>query len=549
MLTSILAPTTSDEQYIESLVKELNQKNVDETCSRISDVLKNKPEFSRKLILPIMPKINSFVEQNNIDEASLLLLTFNRFDQVFFKSSDLSSLFRTVISNHSLFSTQLLPPFCGLCCKCLNTNEDLYKLTTSPNEIADFVPYASNSFVISFIVKVAQIDTTLRVPLVFNGLIEQILPTISTNDTHLELLSLLISDQQTRKYFIDMGHIPRLLDTLFQTNFSNLATNALVALLYPKDLVNLSNAQICVFNDGAFDRFIEVAKNTTSEDETVNNALKCISSCIFCHPLQSFDSIWLLDVAARRPSTRQTILRLLETLSMTNPSFVFEDKDIMKIEELTNDKYFMLFTSFICYECHKSSLFDVAAFNPANRIESILRSCLCIQRRVFYQNAAIESIDAGDVFLRGLSSVLLLILRKSDEKRGSLIQHAVSLFNDLSLFDNSALLKESGIQIPRSLIYWGMREFCPSRIGYWMKSVTPNIEMHNETVFELSLPKSAEEMKNLNLAANSAITENKRLKVHVKTLLDDKTESEKAFVELEKEIVAAKVKQLQGFVE
>ena len=73
--------------------------------------------------------------------------------------------------------------------------------------------------------------------------------------------------------------------------------------------------------------------------------------------------------------------------------------------------------------------------------------------------------------------------------------------------------------------------------------------MKNSEIFDLSPQKSAEEMRTLNYTANKAISENKRLKIHVKALLDDKEESEKAFVNLEKEIVAAKVVQLKEFTE
>ncbi|EAY18605.1 hypothetical protein TVAG_462910 [Trichomonas vaginalis G3] len=539
VITSILAPTTSDEKYIETLVKELTANNADETCGRISEVFKNNKDVPRQLFVPVIQKICAFVEQNNIEQATHVLLTFNRFEHVFFKTLDLAPLFKIISTNNNLYSTPLLPPFCGLCFKCINNNEDLFRLTSTPNIIADFVPYASNPFVISFIVKVAQIDTSLRVPLVFNGLIEQILPTVATNETHLELLSLLISNVQTRKYFIDMGHIPRLLDTLFQTNFSNLATNAFIALLYPKDLTNLFNAQDSVFNDGAFERFIEVAKNITADDESVKNVLKCINSCLFCHPLKNFDSNLLLDVAARRPSTRHYVLDVLETISMSNGRFLFQDGAVMEIEELFNDKMFFLFISYICYECHKSSKFDILGFVPQNRQEKILKSVICIQRRLFYEQAIVESQDASDELLRSLSCVLLLVCRKSDERRGILIQYSVSLFGKY----------QGEVRLPRSFLCWGAQEFCPSRIGYWMKRITPRIEMKNSEIFDLSPQKSAEEMRTLNYAANEAISENKRLKIHVKALLDDKEESEKAFVNLEKEIVAAKVVQLKKFTE
>ena len=537
-MLAIFAPTSTDDEYFRELISKMTAKNSSDQCAAISKLLETSKEISRKEAVPVLEKVIQFVETGNIDQATEVLYTFNRQEKVFFKSNELNPLFKVILSNNELHKSTVIPPLLSLCDKAIHSYEDLIKITNTPNDLAELVPLASNQYVISFFVKIAQVDSSIRVPLVFNGLIEQILPTISSNEIHLSLLALLMSDKQTRKYFIDMGHVPRLLDALFQTNISNTATEAFSCLLSSNDLTNLPNAQRCVFEDGAFDRLLDVAQNQTIDDETAGNAIKCISCCVYCHKLDKFDTKWILNVAARRAGCRSQLLNLAEKIAMSNPSLMFRDKDVVEIEDIKTDLVFMMHLSYICHDCYRSSCLDLTKLVASTREEKAMKLALSIQRKIFDESASLQAIDPGDSILQKLSCVLCLICRRCGDRRGAFIQNAVELFEK----------PPTEISLPNSFISWGLGQFSRSRIGFWMKDTAPLVEMKTESVFDRSPADAANEVGVLNTTANNVMIQNRRLRTHCNTLIEEKKESENEYIEIEKALISTRCGQLSTHI-
>ena len=537
-MLQIFAPTSTDDEYFRKLINGITPKNAEDQLAQISQLLTTSTTLSRKEVVPILDKVKLLIEANNIESSTNILYTFNRQDKIFFKSNELSSLFSFVISNQELHKTSILPPLFSISNKSVTTYEDLITLIPNPIDLAEFVPYASNQFVMSLIVKAAQLDPNIRVPLVFNGLIEQILPTINTNETHLSLLSLLITESKARKYFIDMGHVPRLLDALFHTNISATAANCLCTLLSKNDLTNLFNAQKIVYEDGTFNRLLDVIATPTIDDETVINALKCLENCIFCHKLSSFDSKMILDLCARRPKVRGEALNLVEILAMSNPSLLFTDKDVIDIEELRNDKYFLLFLSFICYECHRSSILDLTKIEPTTMDEKVLLCILSIQRRKFYEAAAFQANDPNEPLIQCLAAVLCIITKRCGDKKSNYIQLAIDLFEK----------PPENAHFPKLFIYWGLTQFSKSKIGYWMKDTQTNVEMKTDSIFSRSPTEAADEVSFLNTTANNVILQSRRLRTHCQALEEEKKEAEEEYIEIEKELIDARCTQLTNHI-
>ena len=537
-MLQIFAPTSTDDEYFRKLVNGITAKNAEDQLAQISQLLATSTTLSRKEVVPILDKVKFLIESNNIDSATNILYTFNRQEKVYFKSHELSPLFSFVISNQELHKTSVLPPLFSLSNKSVTTYEELIVLIPNPIDLSDFVPYASNQFIMSLLVKAAKLDPNIRVPLVFNGLIEQILPTINTNDTHLSLLSLLITESKARKYFIDMGHVPRLLDALFHTNISSTAANCLCTLLSKTDLTNLFSAQKIVYDDGTFNRLLDVISTPTVDDETVINALKCLENCIFCHKLSSFDSKKILDICARRPKVREEALNLIEDLAMSNPSLVCTDKDVLEIEELRNDKSFSLFLSFICYECHRSSVLDLEKIEPSTQEEKVLQCILSIQRRKFYEAAAFQANDPNEPLIQSLAAILCLVTKRCRDKKSNYIQLAIEFFEK----------PPENAHFPKLFIYWGLSQFSKSKIGYWMKDTQSNVEMKTDNIFSRSPTAAADEVSFLNTTANNVILQSRRLRTHCQALEEEKKEAEDEYIEIEKELIEARCSQLSNHI-
>ena len=147
----IFAPTSTDDEYFRKLINGITPKNAEDQLAQISQLLTTSTTLSRKEVVPILDKVKLLIEANNIESSTNILYTFNRQDKIFFKSNELSSLFSFVISNQELHKTSILPPLFSLSNKSVTTYEDLITLIPNPIDLAEFVPYASNQFVMSLI--------------------------------------------------------------------------------------------------------------------------------------------------------------------------------------------------------------------------------------------------------------------------------------------------------------------------------------------------------------------------------------------------------------
>ena len=67
---SLFAPSASDQEYLSQLIRELTQKNVEEKCFRIKELLEKSDSILRKDLLPLLQKIEFFLNQDIIDAAT-----------------------------------------------------------------------------------------------------------------------------------------------------------------------------------------------------------------------------------------------------------------------------------------------------------------------------------------------------------------------------------------------------------------------------------------------------------------------------------------------
>jgi hypothetical protein len=115
-------------------------------------------------------------------------------------------------------------------------------------ELSIFANFATETFVTNFLIRITQLLPDLRVRLVFEGLLERILPKASNNHAILELLSCVVADPLARQYIHEMHHLPAFVQVLLESNISDSSTNVFRALLDANDLVHLNSIQQVLFN-------------------------------------------------------------------------------------------------------------------------------------------------------------------------------------------------------------------------------------------------------------------------------------------------------------
>jgi hypothetical protein len=249
-----------------------------------------------------------------------------------------------------------------------------------------FTSLTHDPTVIPFLVKITQTIPELRVPFVSAGLIEQILPTIGSNCDHLALLSALVSEAQSREYFSEMDHFPKLISVLFESGVSYLATRAFRALLDSADVLNLNRLQERLYELNVPRQLALTISQNLLSDDSIQNAILCLADCIQDFPLSSlpFSVDVLIKIVVERPRLEKAVLYLFENLSISNPH-LFPTDDIFQARSvMPRSPAFLLFMSYLAFDCHRRSTLDLSLFDI---MRSPLVLVLGIQRRLFLRQA------------------------------------------------------------------------------------------------------------------------------------------------------------------
>ena len=388
---SIFAPSSTDKEYLSKLITDMTPRNADSCCHSIKELLSTSPEIVRKDLVPLVAKMTTFIEQKSVQQATLIATTLVNAQQKYFKPGDFKQAMSVLISNPELQNSSFTPPFLGLCERSLLTENDINLMIDDPMDLVPIASLSKDPLITSFIVRVAQLVPALRVPFTFNGLIEQILPTIGTNPSHLSLLASLLSDPQSRQYFCDMGHIPNLVTVMFELNVSTMAKSAFRSLLDPSDLLHLGFIQKKLHELAVPKQLSVLMSMPDSTDETVQNSAICLADCIKYYKLDSlpFQINLLFDLISSKPHIQNSFLYLFETIAVSNPQLFPNDDEIVNRISPQNNPFALLFLSYISYSCWRQSSLNINSLGSLTGHNLSLALACATQRHVLFPNANI----------------------------------------------------------------------------------------------------------------------------------------------------------------
>ena len=537
---SIFAPTTSDQQYFRHLIEEINRENIRETLSLIEDLVKSTGTLVRKDYLLLIEKCDFFLEKGDFESVSLVFDFLMREKSAVLKPSDLNCVFRTIMEGKDTKRIDVIPSLFGLCDKYVKNIADLEKLTNNSHIVVDYACYCTNPKVLTFIVKIAEIDPSTRVPLVFSGLIEFILPSSADNEKYLSLLALLLSDSKSRKYFLDMEYVSKFLVVLFSTNVSERATNVFSSLLSPSDLTYLSKLQNVIYSNNTHFQLSTLVFDVKSPDYTIINSLICLTHMIYYHQINTefFPFSSLFDLSVTRPLTRNSILNFFEVLSFSSPHLLPSDLFIGKRNELLNDTGFSLYYSYISYDYHKESSIKLPQMDLINSNDKILAIACYTQRKSLIKDADLLSIQQENIPLRVMACINIL------ETNPKFTQSVQSLLQPIIM--NSHLLNKCFL--PKMFKHWIKQKYSKSMIDKWINTTSTAPVFLNQPIFDISPQEASEEFQKINSQIAYTIKENQRVKARYTVLIEERKSLERECISSEEELVHVKNHYLSSLI-
>lgn len=564
---NLFAPSSTDKEYISQLIKEITPKKCHDNCAGIHQLLQTSTEISRKDLLPLIEKGINFINDKNDECANDIfsLILPEKFN--IFRSSDLTNLFSSILNN---LSSSVLPTILEICGRTLNTIDDLRNLVDDSLKIVPLASIASHPQIISFVIKVSQLDPSLRVPFVFAGLIEQIIPTIQTEKSHTQLLASLLCDPKSRQYFIQMGHIPKIIPLLFESEISNPATYVFRSLFSKMDLLNLPNLQQSI---QTFDLTRQLALKMTQADiseTTARNSILCIADSIrFCHLTScpfAFQSI--IDLFTARPTLRNAVLYLAETLEESNPHLIPLDETFLFQSSIKSDLFFALFMSFLSYDANRKSALDLSQYSITtiqSNSPSILPILLVvsIQRHILLDGVELLAQNPENEIIQALSCINCFICHSYPLPKSSLLHYGRKLFSNRqsiplnpldSLFSDipfdTNVKKLDGFDIfentflPKIFVEVYESMFSEINIGKLLNDTKTFSTIQPFEIFDVNPEKSHQQLLEINRRANDIMKENIRWKAKFEALDAEHTKLVKDYSHIEMELIESKCQQL-----
>ncbi|KAH0793343.1 hypothetical protein GPJ56_002753 [Histomonas meleagridis] len=546
---SLFAPSATDQQYLAQLTKEITPRNSKDKCFQIKELFAKSNEITRKDLIPLLKKIESFLEQNAVDAAGEIASVLLTTKQTLFKESDFKQIMTIVLQNQGTQKSNFISPFLGLCEKSLNTESDVNSLLDDPLELVSFSSFTNDDLIISFIVRVAELTPRLRVPFVFAGLIEQILPTISTNEKHLSLLGSLISDQQARQYFIDMGHVSKFVKVLFDTGISNLSTSVFRSLLDSSDLIHLGLIQSQMFSLGIPKQLLISMTIQDSTDETAENAAICFGDCLKYYKLESlpFQMQILTGLLLARPKLTNSILYILENIANSNPSIFPTDEIILSNNEIQEKMIeFSLIVSYLSYEQKRVTKLDITKYKELKDHQlSLLLSC-ATQRKIYIEGADLIAQSPENEENRAIACANCIVTGKKGIQKNVCVHYAYQFFNSKRNKINPIAGGESNEFFPQSFLVWGNEYFNPTNIGRIINET--NVFQISKTLicFDVSPDQSHECLLQMNNKAKDILYENDEIKTKFDNLKIQHNKLIKKYSKVEMELIECRCQQMKN---
>ncbi|OHS95561.1 hypothetical protein TRFO_10459 [Tritrichomonas foetus] len=547
---SLFAPTSTDKEYLTKLINDMTPRNADTNCHSIQELLLNSKEITRKDLVPILSKMTTFIEQKSIEKATLIATTLVNNPNRFFKAGDFKQAMTAFISKPELQSSLFTPPFLGLCERSLLSESDIPLLIDDPMDLVPIASLSKDPMVTSFIVRVAQLVPALRVPFTFNGLIEQILPTISSNQSHLSLLASLLSDPQSRQYFCDMGHIPNVVTALFELNISTLATSVFRALLDPNDLLHLSLIQKKLIDMSVPKQLVVSMTMPDSTDETIQNAAVCLADCIKYYKLDQlpFQTNFLFDLINSKPHIQNAFLYLFETISISNPSLFPKDEEVVSHILPQNNPFALLFLSYLSYSCWRKSSLDFTQISSLTGHNLSLALACATQRHYSFPNAEILAQSPENESTRAIACANCLFSHKIEQKgnlqRHFLVHYASQFFNMHGNDRNPIIGGHVNEYFPEAFLVWGRTEFSETNRGRLINETVTYDKSPQLDVFDLPPDQAHVNLLEMNARTRKVMRDNDTWKARYEALEAEHAKLTRDYSRVEMELIESQCQHL-----
>lgn len=536
-----LFSSSSDAEYAAKLISGITAYNVDSSCNTLGQLLQKSKEINRKTLLPLLQQALNLISSGNSEGASTILYLFIRSETNYLKPSDLKNILTYTTENQNVYGTVFLPTLLDLCSRVITTKEDLKEIIENNLDLVSFSSHANNQSVFRFISKVVSLDQSLRVPFVFAGLIEQIIPSIISDKSGARMLASLISDVQSRQYFSQMGHIPTLITAFFDSSMSSHIRSVFRALLSPDDLTNLHSLQSILFKEDFPRQLLFNLFHGDANDESLTNAAIVAADCLQYYPLQSspFKMADFLSLASSKASLRIPLLYLLESFSIANQDLMPDPNEFLECKNLESDPFFVLFAAYLCYKPgNRYENVNLTKFDNLSGRQLSQAIITCTKYRVKYPNSEVLSQSLENECVAQLASINRLVTGSFSEKeRSTLVQNAVNFFSLQHDVNSGTYLP---LFFPRAFIDWGRSEFGDLSLARWMHSATQFNRLSPSTLFEREPDSQSLELLKMINMTEEVRKQNEELKIKKQELLDEAEKAEFIRGEAELDLIEAK---------
>jgi hypothetical protein len=386
-------------------------------------------------------------------------------------------------------------------------------------ELSIFANFATEPFATHFLIRITQLLPDLRVRLVFEGLLERILPTAAHNNVILELLSSVVADPLVRQYIHEMHHLPAFVQLLFESNISDSSTKVFRALLDPNDLVHLNSIQQVLFNLNMPNQLVTKLNESHITDEIVQNVAICLGDCLQYFPVAElgFALDPLFTLLIERPRTQTALLYFWEILALSNPELFPNDDYFFS---MPTDHFIVLYLSYLSYDCHRRSSLDIGTFHDLSVHSFSLLLAVGIQRRQYIKQAEFLALSPEVEVHRQLANANCFVCGKSKIPRNALIHFSGSFFLESASLVNPYFGNSRGVGtfFPQTFIAWGLNFFCAVNKGRLIHGKVAWLIGKPWMVFEVSPDDAHAQQLSMYGRTSVVIDENRRWREKVETL-------------------------------
>jgi hypothetical protein len=540
ILRDIFAPSASDQEFLSQLIREITPRNVDSSCQALAELLDSSQIVLPKDVVPLLAKLTTFIETAKIEAAATISQMLAHRRRAFFTAKELNPIMAALIANPDLHQTTFAAAFLAVCAKSLS---NVQQLVADPMDLAAFGALAANPMAALFLTRAAQLVPALRVKFVFDGLIEQILPTIGSNASHLALLGAVIADPLCRKYVLDMGHLRAIVDVFLSSDLNDLSTKILRVMLDPADLLHLNSVQKQLFELRLPNLLSEKIRG--GNDEMVMNAALCLGDCLQYYAVSrlEFELEPFVGLLKDRPAVQTAVLYLFENLAISNPE-LFPDDDTFL--ETLEDPCTALFLSYLAYDCHHRSSLDLTRYRDLTGHALVLLLALGIQRRKYVEGADLWAQLPEDEVRRALACANVFLTGRAVLPKATLIHYASRFFADCANWTNPFVAgsQAQSAFFPQSFLAWGANLFSFPNRGRLIHATATWAIAAPAPVHDISPDQSHAQLLDMNSRTSDVLRDNDLWQARYEALERQHAGLHTKFAEVKAQLIASRCEQL-----